>query len=304
MFASALPSMPMPCCASSREIAASDRGSRVSWGATSSTGRRDTRWRHPTRAASRVDPFADPVVPRDPDVRLPDLDWTAEVPVTEGKFAGYTLLVSAFTDEEVEAVADLLLGSGMAGFPLERSTLLVYLRGAVPAFPDGTYLIGRLRAPRRGPAEALANDGAARASGTEEEPGRDADADASELWGPRSSWSEEKSSAHGPVVATVGVSFSEATRRKFSSLAPPSDAAYLSDLTVFEAERGNGLGIAMLAAAERFAVDMRAPAMYLHVATKKPGVVRLYKNQGYAVRAVDPGLFGWRGRLLMRKPMA
>jgi ribosomal protein S18 acetylase RimI-like enzyme len=102
----------------------------------------------------------------------------------------------------------------------------------------------------------------------------------------------------------VGVSFSEATRRKFSSLAPPSDAAYLSDLTVFEAERGNGLGIAMLAAAERFAVDMRAPAMYLHVATKKPGVVRLYKNQGYAVRAVDPGLFGWRGRLLMRKPMA
>ena len=103
----------------------------------------------------------------------------------------------------------------------------------------------------------------------------------------------------------MGVSFSEATRRKFSSLAPPSDAAYLSDLTVFEAERGNGLGIAMLAAAERFAVDMRALAMYLHVATKKPGVVRLYLNRGrYAVRAVDPGLFGWRGRLLMRKPMA
>jgi ribosomal protein S18 acetylase RimI-like enzyme len=281
MFASALPSTPMPACASSRDLAASVRGSRVSRGATSSSGRRDTRWRHPTRAASRVDPFADPVVPRDPDARLPDLDWTAEVPVTEGKFAGYTLLASAFTGEEVEAVADLLLGSGMAGFPLERRTLLVYLRGAVPAFPHGTYLVGRLRAPRA----SLPLDAAALAH-------------------PRSSWSEEKSSAHGPVVATVGVSFTEATRRKFSSLKPPSDAAYLSDLTVFEQERGNGLGIAMLAAAEAFAVDMKSPSMYLHVATKKPGVVKLYKSQGYAIRAVDPGIFGWRGRLLMRKPMA
>ena len=298
MYASVFPSTPMPSCASSRDLAASVRGSRVSRGATSSTGRRDTRWRHPARAAFRVDPFADPAVPRDPDARLPDLDWTVEVPVTEGKFAGYTLLANAFTDEEVEAVADLLLNSGMAGFPLERRTLLVYLRGAVPAFPNGTYLIGRLRAPRSGPREG-GGDGAFPAG----EGSKDFN-DAASFASPRSSWSEEKASAHGPVVATVGVSFSEATRRKFSSLAPPSDAAYLSDLTVFEAERGNGLGIAMLAAAERFAVDMRSPAMYLHVATKKPGVVRLYKSQGYGVRAVDPGLFGWRGRLLMRKPMA
>jgi ribosomal protein S18 acetylase RimI-like enzyme len=292
MFASALPSTPMPACASSRDLAASVRGSRVSRGATSSSGRRDTRWRHPTRAASRVDPFADPVVPRDPDARLPDLDWTAEVPVTEGKFAGYTLLASAFTGEEVEAVADLLLGSGMAGFPLERRTLLVYLRGAVPAFPHGTYLVGRLRAPRAGTIEGRSL------------PDASLTLDDASLASPRSSWSEEKSSAHGPVVATVGVSFTEATRRKFSSLKPPSDAAYLSDLTVFEQERGNGLGIAMLAAAEAFAVDMKSPSMYLHVATKKPGVVKLYKSQGYAIRAVDPGIFGWRGRLLMRKPMA
>ena len=191
-----------------------------------------------------------------------------------------------------------MLNSGMAGFPLERRTLLVYLRGAVPAFPNGTYLIGRLRAPRSGPREG-GGDGAFPAG----EGSKDFN-DAASFASPRSSWSEEKASAHGPVVATVGVSFSEATRRKFSSLAPPSDAAYLSDLTVFEAERGNGLGIAMLAAAERFAVDMRAPSMYLHVATKKPGVVKLYKSQGYAIRAVDPGIFGWRGRLLMRKPMA
>ena len=288
MYASVFPSTPMPSCASSRE---SVRGSCVSRGATSSTGRRYTRWRHPARAAFRVDPFADPAVPRDPDARLPDLDWTVEVPVTEGKFAGYTLLASAFTGEEVEAVADLLLGSGMAGFPLERRTLLVYLRGAVPAFPHGTYLVGRLRAPRAGTIEGRSEDAASTL-------------DAASLASPRSSWSEEKSSAHGPVVATVGVSFTEATRRKFSSLKPPSDAAYLSDLTVFEQERGNGLGIAMLAAAERFAVDMKSPSMYLHVATKKPGVVKLYKSQGYAIRAVDPGIFGWRGRLLMRKPMA
>ena len=299
MYASVFPSTPMPSCATSRDLAASVRGSRVSRGATSSTGRRDTRWRHPARAAFRVDPFADPAVPRArTDARLPDLDWTVEVPVTEGKFAGYTLLANAFTDEEVEAVADLLLNSGMsrvsAGAALRCSCTCG--RGArvperhVPHQAPTRAALGAAR--RRGDGAFPAGegskdeqDGASFAPAVVLERGR-------------------RASAHGPVVATVGVSFSEATRRKFSSLAPPSDAAYLSDLTVFEAERGNGLGIAMLAAAERFAVDMRAPAMYLHVATKKPGVVRLYKNQGYAVRAVDPGLFGWRGRLLMRKPMA
>ena len=38
-----------------------------------------------------------------------------------------------------------------------------------------------------------------------------------------------------------------------------------------EAERGQGLGRAMLEAAENFAEEMRTPAMYLHVAMKKPG---------------------------------
>ena len=239
-----------------------------------------------TRATSRLDPFADPVTQRDLDARLPDLDWTAEVPVTTGKFAGYTLLASAFTDEEVEAVADLLLGSGMAGFPLERRTLLVYLRGAVPAFPYGTYLVGRLRAPLQG-------------KGKKE----DTTSMVSDSIPIASSWSEEKAIAHGPIVATVGVSFNEKTRRKFSSLSPPSDAAYLSDLTVFEQERGEGLGAAMLQAAELFTVQMQSPSLWLHVATKKPGVVKLYKNAGYQVKALDPGIFGWRGRLLMRKLM-
>lgn len=41
--------------------------------------------------------------------------------------------------------------------------------------------------------------------------------------------------------------------------------------------------------------------MYLHVAMKKPGVVKLYKDEGYGVCGVDPGIFGWRGRLLMKK---
>ena len=70
-----------------------------------------------------------------------------------------------------------------------------------------------------------------------------------------------------------------------------------------EAERGEGLGRAMLAAAEEFARDMRSPWMYLHVALKKPGVVRLYRDEGYDVVGVDPGILGWRGRLLMRKSM-
>ena len=120
---------------------------------------------------------------------------------------------------------------------------------------------------------------------------------------PMSSWSEEKSVAYGPIVATVGVSFDGATRRRFTSLSPPTDCGYLSDLTVTEAERGEGLGRAMLAAAEEFARDMRSPWMYLHVALKKPGVVRLYRDEGYDVVGVDPGILGWRGRLLMRKSM-
>ena len=109
---------------------------------------------------------------------------------------------------------------------------------------------------------------------------------------PASSWSEEKAAAHGPIVATVGVSFNAETRRRFSSLSPPTDCGYLSDLTVFESERGQGLGKAMLAAAETFAAQMRSPAMFLHVAMKKPGVVRLYKDEGYDVVGVDPGVFG------------
>ena len=217
--------------------------------------------------------------------------------ITKGKFAGYTLVAGAFMREEVPVVADLLLGSGMAGFPLERRTLEVYLQGAVPAFPYGTYLVGRLRAPT---SVRDQNAGAVAQSAKEEEEEEEAcDTPAC----PASSWSEEKASWHGPVVATVGVSFNQDTRRKFSSLSPPSDAAYLSDLTVLVAERGEGLGRAMLAAAEAFAADMRTPAMYLHVAMKKPGVVKLYKEEGYAVCGVDPGVFGWRGRLLMRKKM-
>ena len=240
--------------------------------------------------ALRTDPFAydDPFADAPED--LPDPGWSTEVLVAEGKFAGYTLLVNAFTAEEVPVVADLLLGSGMAGFPLERRTLEVYLRGAVPAFPYGTYLVGRLRAP------------VARRTAATDEAAPRADDDV-ELVAPASSWSEEKAAAHGPIVATVGVSFNAETRRRFSSLSPPTDCGYLSDLTVFESERGQGLGKAMLAAAETFAAQMRSPAMFLHVAMKKPGVVRLYKDEGYDVVGVDPGVFGWRGRLLMRKKM-
>ena len=209
-----------------------------------------------------------------------------------GRFDGHVLLASAFTREDVPVVADLLLGSGMAGFPLERRTLEVYLAGAVPAFPHGTYLVGRLRAP-----EECSDDDANAVSDASVSDDASVPSDAC------SSWSEEKAARHGPVVACVGVSFDESTRRTFTSLSPPGDAAYLSDLVVSERERGEGLGRAMLEAAETFAAEMRAPAMYLHVAMKKPGVVRLYKEEGYGVAGVDPGVFGWRGRLLMRKTM-
>ena len=240
-----------------------------------------------TSAVRTTDPFADPFsdLPAAPD-NLPEVGWTAEVSIAEGEYDGYTLVCSAFTREDVPAVANLLLNSGMAGFPLEPRTLEVYLAGAVPAFPFGTYLVGRLRAPRE-----------SRVRSPEDEEDESSPSSSS----PASSWSEEKSAAHGPVVATVGVSFNADTRRTFSTLSPPGDCGYLSDLTVLEQQRGQGLGRAMLEAAETFAEEMRTPAMYLHVAMKKPGVVKLYKEEGYKVCGVDPGIFGWRGRLLMRK---
>ena len=171
-------------------------------------------------AIARDDPFADAATPAAADddaaaAALPRADWTVEVRVTEGKFAGYTLLCSAFIDDDVPRVADLLLGSGMAGFPLERRTLETYLRGAVPAFPYGTYLVGRLRAPRVG----VGGGGEGENFIGDDDDGFD---DGSPPGGPASSWSEEKSSAHGPIVCTVGVSFNAATRRRFTSLSPPT----------------------------------------------------------------------------------
>ena len=75
------------------------------------------------------------------------------------------------------------------------------------------------------------------------------------------------------------------------------------ELTVGGAQGSGGRGEAMMAAAEEFARDMRSPWMYLHVALKKPGVVRLYRDEGYDIAGFDPGILGWRGRLLMRKSM-
>lgn len=105
------------------------------------------------------------------------------------------------------------------------------------------------------------------------------------------------------VVATVGVSFNGETRRKFSSLAPPQDSGYLSDLTVTMDKRGMGLGLAMLRGAEEFARAMKIEEMWLHVALKKPGVIALYRDHGYGVGGIDPGLLGWRGRLLMKRKL-
>ena len=209
------------------------------------------------RARAVTDPFADPK-PRNVDGKLPSDAWRHLVQVGAGKrnreYQGEALTVRAFREEDVGAVATLLLESGMQGFPTERRTLEVYLANAVGAYPYGTYLVGEV--------------------GTSSE-----------------------------IVATVGVSFNEETRRKFTSLSPPSDDGYLSDLTVAVDKRGAGLGVAMLHGAEEFARAMGCEEMWLHVALKKPGVVTLYREHGYGVRGVDPGLFGWRGRLLMSRKM-
>ena len=205
-----------------------------------------------TRARVAVDPFADPTPRED----LPKDDWSTSVEIAGGKrsaaLRGERLEVRPFGQENVGAVAKLLLESGMQGFPTERRTLEVYLLNAVGAYPWGFYLIGTL--------------------GDE-------------------------------VVATVGVSFNGETRRKFSTLEPPQDSGYLSDLTVTVDKRGMGLGLAMLRGAEEFARTMKIEEMWLHVALKKPGVIALYRDHGYGVGGIDPGLLGWRGRLLMKRKL-
>jgi hypothetical protein len=78
----------------------------------------------------------------------------------------------------------------------------LYRYGAVPAFPYGTYLVGRLRAPRRdgdGAAELVQETGV----DVDDVAGAGAGSGRSSLSSPASSWSEEKAAAHGPVVATV-----------------------------------------------------------------------------------------------------
>ena len=187
---------------------------------------------------------------------MPKDDWSTSVEIAGGKrsaaLRGERLEVRPFGQENVGAVAKLLLESGMQGFPTERRTLEVYLSNAVGAYPWGFYLIGTL--------------------GDE-------------------------------VVATVGVSFNGETRRKFSTLEPPQDSGYLSDLTVTVDKRGMGLGLAMLRGAEEFARAMNIEEMWLHVALKKPGVIALYRDHGYGVGGIDPGLLGWRGRLLMKRKL-
>ncbi len=206
-----------------------------------------------TRARVAVDPFAETPPPRED---LPKDDWSTSVEIAGGKrsaaLRGERLEVRPFGQENVGAVAKLLLESGMQGFPTERRTLEVYLSNAVGAYPWGFYLIGTL--------------------GDE-------------------------------VVATVGVSFNGETRRKFSTLEPPQDSGYLSDLTVTVDKRGMGLGLAMLRGAEEFARAMKIEEMWLHVALKKPGVIALYRDHGYGVGGIDPGLLGWRGRLLMKRKL-
>ena len=309
-------------------------------------------------AIARDDPFADAATPAAADddaaaAALPRVDWTVEVRVTEGKFAGYTLLCSAFIDDDVPRVADLLLGSGMAGFPLERRTLETYLRGAVPAFPYGTYLVGRLRAPRVGvgggarartssattttdsttdPRPAARRRRGARRnrprtarscapSACPSTPRRDGGSRRCRRRRTRRTSAISSSSRANAVRASSFLTLvpirprSRGERRSLRTFAgasirprhafnPRPRRLSTPLLTPFNSTpTGEGLGSAMLRAAETFARDMKSEHMYLHVATKKPGVVRLYRGAGYTIRGVDPGLFGWRGRLLMRKEM-
>jgi ribosomal protein S18 acetylase RimI-like enzyme len=58
---------------------------------------------------------------------------------------------------------------------------------------------------------------------------------------------------------------------------------YMNTLVVFPGERGNGLGVILLAAAERKARDAHCPSMLLEVARDNIEAVRFYRRHGFGL---------------------
>lgn len=63
---------------------------------------------------------------------------------------------------------------------------------------------------------------------------------------------------------------------------PGDTDAFVADVVVDESLRGRGYGRATMVAAERFAGDLGATGLALHVFAENVGAVRLYEDLGYA----------------------
>jgi ribosomal protein S18 acetylase RimI-like enzyme len=84
------------------------------------------------------------------------------------------------------------------------------------------------------------------------------------------------------VVGVVGVSNTPDTRKDFErALQFSEDGGYISDLVIEPRCRGAGLGEKLMLCAESLCREMNRNEVYLHVSTRKVGVIRLYEKIGY-----------------------
>lgn len=100
----------------------------------------------------------------------------------------------------------------------------------------------------------------------------------------------------GSMLGVCEVSLSPSTRSvQDAKLAAPQNSPYLSNISVLPAARRQGIGAALLGAAQQYVVDaLRAggadtaalpPAVYLHCAIGDPAALALYTSAGFTVVA-------------------
>eukprot|EP00882_Tetradesmus_deserticola_P030220 GHRQ01033915.1.p1 GENE.GHRQ01033915.1~~GHRQ01033915.1.p1 ORF type:complete len:235 (+),score=67.45 GHRQ01033915.1:78-782(+) len=120
------------------------------------------------------------------------------------------------------------------------------------------------------------------------------------------------------LVGVASLSFSQRGREPFSSLAPPAQQPYLSNMAVDPKVRRQGIGRAMLEACDAAAQDRGQDTVWLHVRQADAAALQLYTSYGYVEVGRDPaavpGVFGlllWQGtaravrpRILMKRSLA
>lgn len=116
--------------------------------------------------------------------------------------------------------------------------------------------------------------------------------------------------APGPaatLAAAVEISFTESTRSKdIAGLDPPPERPYLCNMAVTKSLQRQGLGAAVLAAAEDLVRAVGDDTVYLHLRFKDTPAAALYRAAGYNSVAQDSifvRLIGQERRWLMKKSL-